>query len=140
MVAPLIDCPQERLVAEWLMREVAAVPGAEDLPWEELEERLKALAACCDGLFPGGAVPYSLLMLLAARCIHECGCASDSDCVKRVPGCCGCSSGGREVAVAKKCLHTLEDCKQDPRRLRCPMSYHCTPREARCVDGECVLE
>lgn len=71
---------------------------------------------------------------------EQCGCETDSDCVKTTPGCCGCSNGGQEIAVAQQCLNTVPGCDfSDPGGIACSNAYFCTNREAICEAGECVL-
>lgn len=71
--------------------------------------------------------------------VDACGCASDADCVKATSGCCPCSMGGKEAAVAKHCLDTLPGCDLDPGTIACPAVYMCTGAQAVCLGGECTL-
>jgi hypothetical protein len=70
----------------------------------------------------------------------DCACATDDDCVKVSPGCCSCSMGGSEAAVAKACLDQIEPCPLPPDEVACPAVYKCTDAQAVCVGGACVLQ
>lgn len=76
-------------------------------------------------------------------CVPEepsCGCKDDSECTKTVGGCCPCSSGGTELAVATECLDTVPGCDLPPFMIACPAVFLCTDSEAFCdTDGQCKL-
>lgn len=70
----------------------------------------------------------------------DCACDSDDDCIKASPGCCSCSMGGSEVAIATACIDQLEKCPLPPDEVVCPAVYLCTDAQAVCVQGACVLQ
>ena len=77
---------------------------------------------------------------LEAHPAPSCGCQHDADCVKVVPGCCPCGSGGQEVAVANACLAQIEGCSIPPSAVACAMVDRGTAMRAVCVDHRCTLE
>ncbi|WAS97735.1 hypothetical protein [Nannocystis punicea] len=76
------------------------------------------------------------------QCKQEprCGCVDDEDCTKVVGGCCPCSLGGRELAIAHDCVDQLVQCPVPPDQVPCVAIDECTTKVARCVAGECVLQ
>ena len=104
-------------------------------------ERTPAYTACLEAVGAGESVSDSSY---ATETEVEglgktCGCEVDADCVKAVPGCCPCNSGGEEVAIAKACIDKLPGCDLDPSQIICKTVDLCTNREAVCKAGECVL-
>lgn len=65
-------------------------------------------------------------------------CTEDSDCIKTVLGCCPCTSGGKEIAVNKQWL--AQQLQSGCEGIMCAEVFMCTEREAKCLQGKCVLE
>ncbi|NUN14360.1 MAG: hypothetical protein HUU55_12085 [Myxococcales bacterium] len=70
---------------------------------------------------------------------NPCGCTTDADCVKVTGGCCPCSMGGKEMAVAKQCLNTVPGCPYPPGTFACLAVYMCTDSKAVCQNNQCKL-
>lgn len=70
----------------------------------------------------------------------RCGCEGDEDCIKAVPGCCPCSNGGAEMAIAAACAPELAQCPISPGQVPCLPYNVCSDRVPACVGGECVLQ
>lgn len=70
----------------------------------------------------------------------RCACTGDDDCMKVVTGCCPCSTGGTELAIAKDCADRLAQCPVPPEEVPCVAFNRCTKKVAACVAGECRLQ
>ena len=71
-------------------------------------------------------------------------CNTDADCILVDSGdCCGCSAGGREIAIHKSQedshYERLEErnCSQEE-PIYCPQVYNCGRYQARCQNSQCV--
>lgn len=89
-------------------------------------------------LFMGELAPAETFEGKAGGGEVPCGCVTDDDCVKTVPGCCPCSAGGQEIAVSKECAGggLVGGCDKP---VACLQVYLCTDSEAVCEAGQCVL-
>lgn len=67
------------------------------------------------------------------------GCASDAECVLRLPDCCACGPGGEPIALRLDRLDELAGalCDPDSGCLGCEPDF--SPRVARCETGLCVV-
>lgn len=70
-------------------------------------------------------------------------CSQDSDCISVKAGCCGCTAGGRAVAINKSYKNSWRgNCKEEM-PVMCPMVMSDDPScfaEPRCVKNKCVLK
>ena len=108
------------------------------------------LAAAASGCLCGGptntAAPYTGEVVVRPEPKPEAewlGCTADADCVTSRDGCCGCSGGGKALAIAKKNFDDYDgllemECGMSP----CSAVVSADPScklSARCEAGKCVL-
>lgn len=102
----------------------------------------------CSAIITSQICAFGFQRDVAGCLMNECAtsnpanssCTEDSECVQIPADCCGCSQGGKDVAVAANKADADIDSLDCPANPACPGIDVCDPDQAsRCIAGSCVL-